>query len=90
MLCILLGKVLYICYKDTIFVAEIKQNTNSTDPRRSLKSQQETMKILSIYKKEEWAADEITSQLCLATMRQAATMQILSSISSPKQTTQNV
>ena len=62
-MCILLGKVLYICYKDTIFVAEIKQNTNSTDPRRSLKSQQETMKILSIYKKEEWAADEIRENI---------------------------
>lgn len=63
MLCILSGKVLYICYKDSIFVAEIKQNTNSTDPRRSLKSQQETMKILSIYKKEEWAADEIRENI---------------------------
>lgn len=40
MLCILLGKVLHICYKGIIFVSEIKQNTNSTDPRRSLKSAQ--------------------------------------------------
>lgn len=38
MLCVLLVKVLHICYKGAIFVSEIKQNTNSTDPRRSLKS----------------------------------------------------
>lgn len=63
MLCILLGKVLYICYKGTIFVSEIKQNTNSTDPRRSLKSATKTMKILSIYKKEEWTADEIRENI---------------------------
>lgn len=37
-LCILLGIMLHICYKGIIFVSEIKQNTNSTDPRRSLKS----------------------------------------------------
>lgn len=38
MLCILSDKVLHIYYKGSIFVSEIKQNTNSTDPRRSLKS----------------------------------------------------
>lgn len=38
MLCVLLDEVLHICYKGTIFVSEIKQNTNSIDPRRSLKS----------------------------------------------------
>lgn len=38
---------------------KIKQNTNSTDPRRSLKSATKTMKILSVYKKEEWTAAEI-------------------------------
>lgn len=63
MLCILLGKVLHICYKGTIFVSEIKQNTNSTDPRRSLKSATKTMKILSVYKKEEWTADEIRENI---------------------------
>ncbi len=42
-----------------IFASEIKQNTNSTDPRRSLKSATKTMKILSVYKKEEWTAAEI-------------------------------
>lgn len=62
-MCILLGKVLYIYYKGTIFVSEIKQNTNSTDPRRSLKSAQKTMKILSVYKKEEWTADEIRENI---------------------------
>lgn len=40
-----------------------KQNTNSTDPRRSLKSAQKTMKILSVYKKEEWTADEIRENI---------------------------
>lgn len=63
MLCILLGKVLHICYKGTIFASEIKQNTNSTDPRRSLKSATKTMKILSVYKKEEWTADEIRENI---------------------------
>lgn len=38
MLCILLDVLLHIWYKGVIFVSEIKQNTNSTDPRRSLKS----------------------------------------------------
>lgn len=38
LLCILLGKVLHIYYKGIIFVSEIKTNTNSTDPSRSLKS----------------------------------------------------
>ena len=37
---------MYICYKGTIFVSEIKQNTNSTDPRRSLKSATKIMKNL--------------------------------------------
>jgi hypothetical protein len=50
------------------------------------------MRILSIYKKEEWTADEIRENIAalFATMRQAATTQILSSISSPKQTARNV
>lgn len=39
--------MLYICYKGTIFVSEIKQNTNSTDPRRSLKSATKIMKKLT-------------------------------------------
>ena len=56
-------KVLHIYYKGTIFVSEIKQNTNSTDPRKSLKSAQKTMKILSVYKKEEWTADEIRENI---------------------------
>lgn len=38
--------MLHIYYKGTIFVAEIKQNTNSTDPRRSLKSATKIMKNL--------------------------------------------
>ena len=38
---------MYICYKGTIFVSEIKQNTNSTDPRRSLKSATKIMKKLT-------------------------------------------
>lgn len=46
-----------------IFASEIKQNTNSTDPRRSLKSATKTMKILSVYKKEEWTADEIRENI---------------------------
>lgn len=40
-----------------------KQNTNSTDPRRSLKSATKTMRITSIYKKEEWTADEIRENI---------------------------
>lgn len=44
-------------------MSEIKQNTNSTDPCRSLKSRKETMKILSVYKKEEWTADEIRENI---------------------------
>lgn len=62
-MCVLLVKVLHIYYKGTIFVSEIKQNTNSTDPRKSLKSAQKTMKILSVYKKEEWTADEIRENI---------------------------
>lgn len=54
---------MHICYKGAIFVSEIKQNTNSTDPSRSLKSAQKTMKILSVYKKEEWTADEIRENI---------------------------
>lgn len=54
---------MHICYKDVIFASEIKQNTNSTDPRRSLKSATKTMKILSVYKKEEWTADEIRENI---------------------------
>ena len=46
-----------------IFASEIKTNTNSTDPRRSLKSATKTMKILSVYKKEEWTADEIRENI---------------------------
>lgn len=63
MLCILLDVLLHIWYKGIIFVSEIKQNTNSTDPRRSLKSATKTMKILSAYKKEEWTADEIRENI---------------------------
>lgn len=63
MLCILLGEVLHIYYKGTIFASEIKTNTNSTDPRRSLKSATNKMKILSVYKKEEWTADEIRENI---------------------------
>lgn len=63
MLCILLDILLHICYKGIIFASEIKQNTNSTDPRRSLKSATKTMKILSAYKKEEWTADEIRENI---------------------------
>lgn len=54
---------MHICHKGIIFVSEIKQNTNSTDPRRSLKSATKTMKILSVYKKEEWTADEIRENI---------------------------
>lgn len=44
MLCILLGKVLYIYYKDTIFVSEIKTNTNSkTKKLWQQKSMQQTL-----------------------------------------------
>lgn len=62
-LCISLSKVLHICHRGSIFTSEIKQNTNSTDPRRSLKSAQKTMRILSVYKKEEWTADEIRENI---------------------------
>lgn len=62
-LCILLDVLLHIRYKGIIFASEIKQNTNSTDPRRSLKSATKTMRIMSIYKKEEWTADEIRENI---------------------------
>lgn len=54
---------MHICYKGIIFASEIKQNTNSTDPRRSLKSAQKTMKILSVYKQEDWMADKIRENI---------------------------
>ena len=70
-LCILLDVLLHIYYKGIIFVSEIKQNTNSTDPSRSLKSAQKTMKILRFTKKKNGRQTKSvrTSQLCLATMR---------------------
>lgn len=44
MLCILLGKVLHICYKGTIFASVIKTNTNlKTKKLWQQKSMQQTL-----------------------------------------------
>lgn len=63
MLCVFLSKVLHIYYIVYYLCVRNKANTNSTDPRRSLKSATKTMRIMSIYKKEEWTAKQIRENI---------------------------